>query len=203
MRQLLFTVTALGLLLAPAAADQIIIGERDGKDIVTVRATEATQSKQALTIFTGISANTAGAKGLSLLKVIIPPGGSAEAHVHKGYELAVYLLPRRDSLRRGVEEKCCECRRRFHFHPAGRAAPTLQSQRYRAGHRHCGTQRALLFFQDVGSRRVADWGMGITSDGRRGYSLSGPRPEPTGQIGPPAAVMLLRAGQPGVGGRRR
>ena len=86
MRQLLFTLTALGLLLAAAAADQIIIGERDGKDIVTVRATEATQSKQALTIFTGISANTAGANGLSLLKVIIPPGGSAEAHVHKGYE---------------------------------------------------------------------------------------------------------------------
>ena len=48
------------------SGDQIIIGERDGKDIVTVRATEATQSKQALTIFTGISANTAGAKGLSL-----------------------------------------------------------------------------------------------------------------------------------------
>ena len=62
---------------------------------------------------------------------------------------------------------------------------------------------ALLFFQDVGSRRVADWGMGITSDGRRGYSLSAPGPEPTDQIGPPAAVMLLRAGQPGVGGRRR
>jgi hypothetical protein len=73
MRQLLFTLTALGLLLAPAAADQIIIGERDGKDIVTVRATGATQSKQALTIFTGISANTAGANGL-LLKVIIPSG---------------------------------------------------------------------------------------------------------------------------------
>jgi hypothetical protein len=95
MRQLLFTLIALGLLLAPAAADQIIIGERDGKDIVTVRATEATQSKQALTIFTGISANTAGAKGLSLLKVIIPPGGSAEAHVHKGFESVVYLLQTR------------------------------------------------------------------------------------------------------------
>ena len=101
MRQLLFTLTALGLLLAPAAADQIIIGERDGKDIVTVRATEATQSKQALTIFTGISANTAGAKGLSLLKVIIPPGGSAEAHVHKGYESAVYLLQGRVETRYG------------------------------------------------------------------------------------------------------
>lgn len=64
-------------------------------------------------------------------------------------------------------------------------------------------QCARLFFQDVGSRRVADRGMGSTSDGRRGYSLSGPGPEPTGQIGPPAAVMLLRAGQPGLGGRRR
>ena len=32
MRQLLFTLTALGLLLAPAAAGQIIIGEQDGKD---------------------------------------------------------------------------------------------------------------------------------------------------------------------------
>lgn len=99
MRQLVFTLTAFGLLLAPAAADQI--GERDGKDIVTVRATEATQSKQALPIFTGISANTTGAKGLSLLKVIIPPGGSAEAHVHKGYESAIYLLQGRVETRYG------------------------------------------------------------------------------------------------------
>jgi uncharacterized RmlC-like cupin family protein len=99
MRQLVFTLTAFGLLLAPAAADQI--GERDGKDIVTVRATEVTQSKQALPIFTGISANTTGAKGLSLLKVIIPPGGSAEAHVHKGYESAIYLLQGRVETRYG------------------------------------------------------------------------------------------------------
>ena len=101
MRQLLFTLTAFGLLLASAAADQIIIGERNGKDIVTVRATEATQSKQALPIFTGISANTTGAKGLSLLKVIIPPGGSAEAHVHKAYESAIYLLQGRVETRYG------------------------------------------------------------------------------------------------------
>lgn len=62
---------------------------------------------------------------------------------------------------------------------------------------------ALLFFQDVGSRRVADRGMGNTSDGRRWYSLPALAREPTGQIGPPAAVMLLRASQPGVGVRRR
>jgi uncharacterized RmlC-like cupin family protein len=92
MRRLLLILATGGLLLTSAAADQTIIGERNGQDIVTVRVTEATQSKQGLPIFTGISANTAGAKGLSLVKVVIPPGGSAEAHVHKGYESAVYLL---------------------------------------------------------------------------------------------------------------
>jgi len=94
-------LAAFGLLLVPAAADETIIGERDGKDIVTVRVTKATQSKQALPIFPGISASTAGAKGLSLLKVVIPPGGSAEAHVHKGYESAVYLLQGRVETRYG------------------------------------------------------------------------------------------------------
>ena len=99
MHQLLLSLTAFGLLLA--AADEIIIGERDGKDIVTVRVTEAIQSKQALPVFPGISVNTAGAKGLSLLKVVIPPGSSAEAHVHKGYESAVYLLQGRVETRYG------------------------------------------------------------------------------------------------------
>ena len=101
MRQFLFTLIALGLLLAPAAADEIIIGERDGKEIVTVRVTETIQSKQALPVFPGISANTAGTKGLSLLKVVIPSGSSAKAHVHKGFESAVYLLQGRIETRYG------------------------------------------------------------------------------------------------------
>jgi uncharacterized RmlC-like cupin family protein len=83
------------------AGEATIIGERDGKDIVTVRVSEATQSKQALPVFPGISGKTAGAKSLSLLKVVIPPGGSAEAHVHKGYESAVYLLQGRVETRYG------------------------------------------------------------------------------------------------------
>lgn len=74
------------------AADQSIVGERNGKDIVTIRMTDATETKQALPVFAGVSGKTAGAKGLSLMKVIIPPGGSAKAHIHKGYESAVYLL---------------------------------------------------------------------------------------------------------------
>ena len=97
-----FFLAALALVSAEGqAGDATIIGERDGKDIVTVRTPEATQSKQALPIFPGISGKTAGAKSLSLLKVVIPPGGSAEAHVHKGYESAIYLLEGRVETRYG------------------------------------------------------------------------------------------------------
>jgi uncharacterized RmlC-like cupin family protein len=98
---LLLALTALGLLLAQAAAEPTIIGERDGKDIVTVRGVETTQAKQALPIFPGISGKTAGAKGLSLLKVVIPPGGSAKPHVHKGFESAIYLIQGRVETRYG------------------------------------------------------------------------------------------------------
>jgi uncharacterized RmlC-like cupin family protein len=97
---LFMAVFALAAVKAKAD-DEFTIGQRDGKDIVTVRAPEAAQSKQALPIFPGISGKTAGAKSLSLLKVVIPPGGSAKAHVHKGYESAVYLLQGRVETRYG------------------------------------------------------------------------------------------------------
>src|SRR5215510_7318186 len=101
MRKLLLMLTAMGLLLVPAGAEPTIIGERDGKDVVTVRPGQATQSKQGLPNFVGISGATAGAKHLSLLKVVIPPGGSAEAHVHKGFESAIYLMQGRVETRYG------------------------------------------------------------------------------------------------------
>jgi uncharacterized RmlC-like cupin family protein len=97
---LLLGLAAFGMARA-LAGEATVIGERDGKSIVTVRVTEATQSKQALPIFPGISGKTAGAKTLSLLRVVIPPGGSAEAHVHKGFESAIYLLQGRVETRYG------------------------------------------------------------------------------------------------------
>jgi uncharacterized RmlC-like cupin family protein len=100
MRPLLLGAAVL-VLASVAAADPVIIGETDGKDIVTVRVGETVQSKQALPIFAGISGKSAGAKGLSLLKVVIPPGGSAEPHVHKGFESAIYLLQGRVETRYG------------------------------------------------------------------------------------------------------
>ena len=52
----------------------------------------AESSKQGVPIFPGISGKTAGSKGISMLRVVIPPGAAAKAHLHKGYETAVYLV---------------------------------------------------------------------------------------------------------------
>jgi uncharacterized RmlC-like cupin family protein len=98
---LLLGVAVCGLLLGQALAETTITGERDGKDIVTVRVTESTQSKQGLPIFPGISGKTVGSKGLSMLKLVIPPGGAAEPHMHKGFESAIYLLQGRVETRYG------------------------------------------------------------------------------------------------------
>ena len=60
--------------------------------IVTVRPDTTVGSKQKLSMFVGISGPTAGATKLCLYKVMIPPGGRAEAHSHAGHETAIYLL---------------------------------------------------------------------------------------------------------------
>jgi uncharacterized RmlC-like cupin family protein len=60
--------------------------------IVTVRPDTTTGSKQKLSMFIGISGESAGSTRLSMYKVRIPPGGRAEAHSHAGHETAIYLL---------------------------------------------------------------------------------------------------------------
>lgn len=62
------------------------------KDIVTVRPEVTTGSVQKLPNYVGISELTAGAKGISMNMVVIPAGGKAEPHFHKGFETAIYLL---------------------------------------------------------------------------------------------------------------
>jgi uncharacterized RmlC-like cupin family protein len=70
-------------------------------EIVTVRPTTTTMTRQKLPNFVGISGATAGAKHLSMNMVIIPPGGAAQPHVHRGYETAIYLLSGRAETRYG------------------------------------------------------------------------------------------------------
>jgi uncharacterized RmlC-like cupin family protein len=92
MRVTPFFVLALLFMPFTASAEPVILGERDGTDVVTVRGVELGKGKQDLPFFPGISGKTAGAKGLSLLMVVIPPGGSAKAHIHEGFESAIYLI---------------------------------------------------------------------------------------------------------------
>ncbi len=70
-------------------------------EIITIRPTGTTMTRQKLPNFVGISGATAGAKHLSMNMVIIPPGGAAQPHVHQGYETAIYLLSGRVETRYG------------------------------------------------------------------------------------------------------
>lgn len=69
--------------------------------IITVRPEVTIMTRQHLPNFVGISAATAGATGISMNMVIIPPGGSAEPHLHRNYETAIYLLQGRVETRYG------------------------------------------------------------------------------------------------------
>jgi uncharacterized RmlC-like cupin family protein len=59
--------------------------------VVVVRTGEQTE-RQRLGYAVGISATACGSTGLSMSYVVVPPGGVAEAHVHDGYETAIYQL---------------------------------------------------------------------------------------------------------------
>jgi uncharacterized RmlC-like cupin family protein len=70
-------------------------------ELVTVRPEKTTMTKQKLPNFVGISQASAGSKHLSMNLVVIPAGGAAQPHVHRGYETAIYLLEGRVETRYG------------------------------------------------------------------------------------------------------
>jgi uncharacterized RmlC-like cupin family protein len=61
-------------------------------EIIVVRPSAEVLTKQRLPNFVGISQNTAGATGISMNLVVIPPGGAAAPHLHREYETAIYIL---------------------------------------------------------------------------------------------------------------
>lgn len=75
--------------------------DRPPTEIITVRPDAETLTRQRLPYFVGISGATAGATGISMNLVIIPPGGSAEPHFHRDYETAIYLIKGRVETRYG------------------------------------------------------------------------------------------------------
>jgi uncharacterized RmlC-like cupin family protein len=57
-----------------------------------LRAGDEFQGKQGLFYAPGISAESAGAKGIHLQIVTLPPGARAKAHKHAAHETAIYAL---------------------------------------------------------------------------------------------------------------
>src|SRR5262245_59639896 len=100
--------------------------------VVVVRPTAEIISRQQLPYYVGISEATAGAKNISMSLIIIPPGGAAEPHLHKGYETAIYLLKGRVDTRYGDKlENSVICESGdFVYYQCRRATPTHQSKHH-------------------------------------------------------------------------
>jgi uncharacterized RmlC-like cupin family protein len=57
-----------------------------------VHSDQSFAGKQGLSYFSGISAETAGSRGLCMHLVTIPPGGRANSHLHEDHETTIYVL---------------------------------------------------------------------------------------------------------------
>ncbi|MFM9108263.1 MAG: cupin domain-containing protein [Chloroflexota bacterium] len=64
----------------------------NGKTCVVVRDGDAFHGKQGLDYRAGISAETAGAAGICMHMLTMPPGARAEPHLHERHETAIYVL---------------------------------------------------------------------------------------------------------------
>lgn len=66
--------------------------ERQDRTCRVVRAGATYQGKQGFAYVAGISRESAGAQGICMHLLTIPPGQRARAHLHKAHETAIYML---------------------------------------------------------------------------------------------------------------
>lgn len=90
-------------------------------EIVTVRPDVSIDTIQKLPNYVGISEKTAGATGISMNIVVIPPSAKAEPHYHEGFETAIYLLKGEVETRygEGLAKSVINKQGDFVFIPAG------------------------------------------------------------------------------------
>ena len=62
------------------------------KQCKVIRGGESFHGKQGLDYFAGVSAESAGAEGICMHLLVIPPGAKAKAHYHEAHETAIYQL---------------------------------------------------------------------------------------------------------------
>ena len=97
-------LTALLCCMAPfssVVADPEAMTSTAEQTVTVIKTPPEILTRQKLPNFVGISAETVGARGLSMNLVVIPPGAAAEPHFHKGFESAVYVLEGRVETRYG------------------------------------------------------------------------------------------------------
>jgi uncharacterized RmlC-like cupin family protein len=61
-------------------------------DVIVIRSGGSYDGKQGMSLATGVSSQSAGARGLCLHLVTIPPGTRGIPHVHEGHESAIYTV---------------------------------------------------------------------------------------------------------------
>ena len=88
---------------------------------VVISGEQTYSGAQGLDYFEGISAQSAGARGICMHRLEIPPGGAARPHLHESHETAIYVLEGRAEMRYGEDlREHLEVRAgQFLFIPAG------------------------------------------------------------------------------------
>lgn len=66
-----------------------------------IRGGEGFHGKQGLDYFAGVSAESAGATGICMHMVVIPPGAEAKPHYHAAHETAIFQIEGSTSFRHG------------------------------------------------------------------------------------------------------
>jgi uncharacterized RmlC-like cupin family protein len=61
-------------------------------EVVVIRSADSYEGKQGMSLATGVSNRSAGAQGLCLHLITIPPGTRGVPHVHDGHESAIYTV---------------------------------------------------------------------------------------------------------------
>ena len=62
-------------------------------DVIVIRSGGSYAGQQGMSLATGVSSRSAGAQGLCLHLVTIPPGSRGVPHVHEGHESAMGAFP--------------------------------------------------------------------------------------------------------------
>jgi uncharacterized RmlC-like cupin family protein len=76
-------------------------------EVVIIRAAGSYDGKQGVSLATGVSSRSAGARALCLHLVTIPPGTRGVPHVHNGHESAIYTVSGETEVWHGVGLRQC------------------------------------------------------------------------------------------------